>query len=271
MFSSQGFLDTLGIKLLEGRDFRKDEGGWPFKVAMVNQTFADRYWPDQGAIGQEFYPWGVQEDDTSRVIGIYKDFPKGPWEDIEPQFMLSLAVSRIIMYVRSEAHPSSISHSLETILRDPSNDFVARDIRFLSDAQRDALRNERSALIVLGTLAICALFLSSAGIWYTTRQFVRQSRKELSIRLAIGASPTSLLKLTLHRSMTLVGIGIISGGILSFVTIRWIRTVLPSGSESTWLPFLVMAIALSTVALIASYLPARNALKADPRDALTEV
>lgn len=270
-FASQGFLETIGVKILEGRDFRKDEAGWPFKVALVNETFAKRFWPEQGAIGQEFYPWGVQENDTTRIIGIYKDFPTAPWEEIQPQFMLTQATSRDIFYVRAEASPRSITSSLETILRDPTNDFVARDIRFLSDAQRDALRNERSALIVLGTLALCALILSSAGIWYTTRQFVRQSRKELSIRLAIGASPISLLKLTLKRSMSLVAVGLASGGLLSFVTIRWIRSVLPTGTESSWLPYLLMIATLSIVALVASYLPARTALKADPRDALTEV
>ncbi len=96
-----------------------------------------------------------------------------------------------------------------------------------------------SKLLVLAQVALSALTLSATGIWYTTRQFVRQSRKEMSIRLAIGPTPGSLLALTLRRSLTL-------------------------GS-------LLMTATLFTIAFAASYLPARSALKADPRDALSEV
>ncbi len=271
MFACEGFLATLGIPILEGRDLRRDEAGWPFKTAIVNQAMAKRYWPEQGAIGQEFHPWGTTENAPTRVVGVYKDFPSGPWRDIGPQFMLNQAQKRSIFFVRTEGNPQAIADSLEAIIRDPAADFVAREIRYLADAQRQALRNEKSALIVLGALAICALSLSSVGVWYTTRQFVRQSRKELSIRLAIGASPSSLLTLTLKRSMSLCLLGLLLGNGLSYATGIWIQSALPNESGSTYLPYITMTLLLGTIALIAAYVPARSALQADPRDALSEV
>lgn len=271
MMSSRGFLDTAGIPILQGRDFQEGEGGWPFRVAIVNQSMAERYWPGESAIGREFFPWGAEDKSRARIVGVYRDFPRAPWSSPAPQFMIYQSNSRINFFLRAEGHPHSLLTSLQGFARDPSNNFLTRDIHFLADAQERAFSNESSARIVLGALAISALILSSVGIWYTTRQYVRQSRKELSIRLAIGASPGSLLSLTLKRSISLTATGLILGAGFSFVISYWIQSILQGISASELTPYIQMIVALSIVALASAYFPARSALKADPREALAEV
>ncbi|EDY83584.1 efflux ABC transporter, permease protein [Verrucomicrobiia bacterium DG1235] len=270
-YVSADYFKSLGVPILSGRDFREGEAVWPFEVALVNQAFERRFFPDSSAVDQTFKPWGGDEQPPVRIIGVFKDYPSEPWTEPRPLFALTQAQSRVTYHLRSTSDPRSILNTIETITRDPSNEFVAREVLFFTDAQKRSLRNERSALVVLGTLAVSALLLSSVGIWYTTRQFVRQSQKELSIRLALGAAPSNLLKLTLRRSLALIGTGLVLGIILSFVTARWIQSALQGVSATDPLPYLLMAATLFAVALLATYLPARNALKADPRDALTEV
>lgn len=162
-------------------------------------------------------------------------------------------------------------NTLQSLTRDPSNEYVAEEINLFSDAQKRAFSTERSALYVLAALALSALLLSATGIWYTTRQYVRQSRKELSIRLALGATPRSLLALTLRRSLTLVALGLALGSLLSFVTARWLQTALKGVSDTDPFPYLLMAATLFLISLAASYLPARAAVKTNPQDSLTEI
>ncbi len=271
LFISDGYFETLGIPFLSGRDVQQTEFNWPFQVAIVNEAFEKRFFPDGSAIDQTFKPWGGEEQPPVRIVGVTKDFPNRPWSTPAPLFALPQAQSRITFHVSSQADPRSILRSLENITRDPSNEFVAQEVQFFTDAQKRVFSNERSALIVLGILASTALLLSSVGIWYTTRQLVRQSRKELSIRMALGAAPTSLLFLSLRRSLSLVAIGLIVGGGLSFVTSRWIQSTLQGVDHLHPLPYLASFLALGVIAFLASYLPARTSLKTDPRDALSEV
>ncbi len=270
-YVSADYFNAIGVPILSGRDFRDAEAVWPFEVALVNQAFERRFYPGSSAIDQTFKPWGGDEQPPIRIVGVFKDYPIRPWEEPRPLFALTQAQSRVTYHLRAEGDPRSLLSSLETITRDPSNEFVALEVQFFTDAQKRSLSNERSALYVLSTLAFSALLLSATGIWYTTRQFVRQSQKELSIRLALGATPKNLLALTLRRSLTLVATGLALGIVLSFVTSRWIQTSLKGISATDPIPYLGTLATLFIIALIAAYLPARSALKADPRDALSEV
>ncbi|MBD5778345.1 ABC transporter permease [Pelagicoccus sp. NFK12] len=271
MYVSEGFLDTLGVPIVSGRDVRRSEYTWPFEVAVVNESLEKRFYPGESAVGQTFKPWGGDEQPPVRIVGVFRDYPVQPWEPARPLFGLPQAQSRVRFHIRSEGDPRSISDALDAIARDPSNEFVAQDVQYFSDAIERSLRTERSAFIVLATLAVCALLLSSTGIWYTTRQYVRQSRKDLSIRMAIGASPNSLLMLTLARSLRLIGAGLVLGCLLSFAAARAIQSSL-NGVEATELtPYLLMLACLLSVAVAATYMPARTALRADPKDALNEV
>lgn len=270
-FSSPGLPETLGLPLLEGRDFLESESTWPFKVALVNEAFQRRFFPDGSAHNQEFWPWGDAGEDRIRIIGIIKDFSIEPWSEPAPLLLLPQTQARSNLYVRAESDPRSLLSTLETITRDPSNEYVAQEVNFYSDAQKQTFSNERSSLYVLATLALSALLLSSAGVWYTTRQFVRQNRKEMSIRMALGANQGGLLVLTLRRSLTLVAIGLGLGSLLSFVAAHWIQSALQGAAATDPLPYTAMLVTLFVVAFIASYLPAKSALKAHPREALSEM
>ncbi|MBK1878016.1 FtsX-like permease family protein [Pelagicoccus mobilis] len=270
-YVSPEFYDTIGVPILSGRDVLESESVWPFEVAMVNEAFEKRFFPDSSAIDQTFKPWGGEEQPPVRIVGVFRDYAHRPWSTPGPFFALTQASKRVNFHVRSEGHPRSILKTLESVLRDPANEFVAQEIRYFSDAQKESLSNERSALIVLGILAMTALLLSSVGIWYTTRQLVRQSQREFSIRMALGAAPTSLLALSLRRSLTLSGIGLALGTLISFVAIYWIQSSLNGVSHFNLLPYLATLAALGSVSFLSSYLPARSALKASPREALVEV
>ncbi|MDQ8200551.1 ABC transporter permease [Pelagicoccus enzymogenes] len=271
IFVSPDYLAAQGLTLLEGRDFLDTDDGWPLKVAIVNQAFGERFFPEDQLIGQEFWPWGDTGEPAIRIVGVVKDFAPEPWAKTRPLMILPAVQPRMVMYIRSEGPPSTIRDSLEKLVHDPKNEYVAQEIRDFSYARQSSLSNERGAFYVLAVLAICGLALSSAGIWYTTRQFVRLSRKELSIRSAIGATPGSLLVLTLSRSLRLVSSGLLIGCLFSFFASRLIQSSINGVEATDARPYLLMAACLIAVATVATYLPARAALKADPREALSEV
>ncbi len=270
-YVSRGYLGTLGIPIVEGRDFLDSEAGWKrMRVALVNQAFAKRFYPDGDALGQELSQWG-SGDDRARIVGIFGDFSGEPWQDPEPLILLAQSEPRTTMLVRAQGDPRSILGSVQSITRNPKNEYVTEEIHLFSDVQDQASSDERSVLYVLGILSISSLLLSSVGVWYTARQFVRQGRRELSIRLAIGALPRSLLLLILRRSLSLVVAGLGLGLLLSFVMSYWVQRLINGVSPLDLFPYVVTVVVLFSSAFVSTYFPARSAAKADPRESLNEV
>lgn len=271
-FSVDGWFASLDVPFVAGRDFRLDEIVYPFAYAIINESMRERFWPDRTnheVLGAEFLPWG--SGTSVRIVGVVRDFAISPWTPIRPLCAIGHYENRMALHLRTAGDPRSVLAGFAALLRDPGNEFVAGDVEFFPDAQARAFVDVDSTLRVTATLAGAALLLAACGTWFMTRQWVRLQRKELGIRLAIGATPESLLWRTVRRSIRLAAMGLVMGGALSFWLAGYLRDVLPGTNGDARPAFVAVVAVTGLVSLIASYLPARQVMGIQPREVLNEV
>lgn len=271
-FAVDGWFPSLDVPFVAGHDFRVDEIVYPFRNAIINEAMLARFWPDltaQEVLGAEFLPWGGGEN--VRIVGVVRNFSTRAWENPRPFFAIAHYENRLTLHLRTRGDPRSVLGALGTLLRDRRNEFVAGSVEFFPDAQARAFVDVDSTLRVIGTLAGAALLLAACGTWFMTRQFVRLQRKEMCIRLAIGATPQSLLWRTVRRAVALAAGGLLIGGALSFWLAHHLRDVLPGTHGDATPAFGAVVAVTAVVSLLASYLPALRILRIQPREVLNEV
>ncbi len=266
-FVTPGFHHVLGIPMVDGRDFEEVEISYPFERVIINETMARRFWPQSNPIGQRVYMSAY----VLEVVGIVRDFSNFAWEAPRPMMWLPHYETSMVVWVRTKDEPMSVIQPLHRIANDGNGEYFTGDIRLYEDAQRWAFRELDSTLRINFVLGVAALLLSIAGTWYLTRQFVRIGRKDMCIRLALGAQPRQLLVHVVRRSLTLTLTGIAAGGLILIWVLRHLRDMLPGTEGLVVLAFLAVSGTLLLIAATASYLPARSTLKLEPREVLNEV
>ena len=261
---SPDYLRLMGIPLLAGRDFNGHDATTSRKVMLVNQTFARRFFADRNPVGQR----AVYGGNDCEVVGVVGDV-RGHLQNAGANagFYIPLAqgprgTARLL--VRSTAPLSAVRHEVEAV--DP--DQAIAEIRPLNDALDDTLSQPRSAMSILIAFASAALLLAVLGIYSVMAYGVAQRRREIAIRMALGAKTTDVRNLVLGQSLRLVVAGIAIGLPLAIATGR-LYSALLFGVHPADLPTIASAIALvSLAALAAAYIPSRRATRVDPASAL---
>lgn len=269
--ATRDYVDVIGRPLLAGRDLRDDEYARPPQVTIINEAMIRRFWPESTPhemIGRSFIPWAGAE---LRIVGVVGDFSTRAWEPARPLMINPVTHPRMTVHVRTKSDPRTVMAALESFRRDPSNEFVTGPLELFSDAQARAFVDIDSTLRVIAALGIAALILSACGTWFMTRQLVRLSRKEMCIRLALGAQPKGLLWSTVRRTTGLSALGLGIGAIFSYWLVNSIGPSLPGTEGKIWIAYAVVTAVTGIVALVAGYLPARSILKLQPREILNEV
>jgi len=270
-FGTPGYFETVGVPLVAGRDFAEEENEYPFTVAIINETMARSFWPDRTAhevIEQQFIPW---EQTRLRVVGIARDFALTPWVKPEPFFMIPHFESRLTLHVRAAGDPRTTVVTLDRLLRDPNNRFVAGPVGLFEQAQARAFLDVISTLRVIGVLAGAALLLSACGTWFMTRQFVRLRRKEMCIRLAVGAQPGGLLWRTVRHNLALAGVGLAVAGACSWWISGYLAPLIPGADGAAMHSYALVVLVTGIVVLVSSLIPALRVLRLQPREVLNEV
>lgn len=268
-YASHGYMETMEIPILEGRDLEEsDYSWWNPQVALINESFRDRFWPDGGAIGSQFYPWGREGEATLRVVGVYRDFSTEPWKETKPMFLVPQPVEQNYFTVKSEGPTASALLAIERLARDFSPEVTATAFQSYDEAMRRVFNDVLVTLVILGVLGGAGVLLSFVGIWQATRQHIQQRRKELIIRLAIGAPSQALLWKAIGRCMKLNFMGLAAGAAVSFVIARLIRHAYQGVSYTNLAVYLVAVAFLGVVAFVACYFPASSVLRMRPRQVL---
>jgi predicted permease len=268
---SPGYLDTLGIPLLRGRDFlESDTTGAPL-VVVVNETMAQRFWPGEEAIGKRFKFFG--DTDYTTVIGIAKNAKyNGVAEDPTPfiyQPVRQNYTPNATLHIRAAGNAGGLGGAVRAAVLEIDPTLSVFNIRTLEEQVSNSLAGLRLNVIMLTTFGVLALLLASIGLYGVASYAVTQRTREIGVRMALGASASSVLRLVLGRGLTLVGIGIGLGLALALLGSRFISPdVLPNVSVRDPLTFTATAVLLTAVALLANYLPARRATRIDPLIAL---
>jgi putative ABC transport system permease protein len=275
---SWDYFRTVGARIVGGRTFTAlDDQDHP-GVAIVNESFARKYFPNEKALGQRLQLnapgrlWNNQRLTTFEIVGIAHDVKSaGLSADSEPTYYVPATqapLQNMTLLVRTQGDPEAIVPSLRSavLALDPNQPIA--NIKTMESVVADSIAQPRLSMLLMGLFGVLALLLAAVGIYGLLSYAVAQRTQEMGIRMALGARVGDVLKLILKQGMGLVLIGEALGLVAAFAFTRLLRTLL-FGVTPTDLPtFIAVSAVLTAVALVASYLPARRATKVDPLVAL---
>ena len=266
------YFRLMGIPLLQGREFDdRDSGGQP-DVVIINQKMAQRYWPNNDAVGKrikigppENQPWltvlGVVGNvthtglDAEPDLATYEPHAKRPW-------------SEMTLLVRTNVDPTTLTGPIRAELKNAEKDVLIEDVVTMTSRLTASVAPQRLNLVLLASFAFVALVLAAVGIYGVMAQTVTQRTHEIGVRMALGAQMQDVLRLVLRNGMMLAVIGVAIGLMGAFWVTRLMAKLLFGVRPTDALVFAVVAAVLLVVAFFACYIPARRATKVDPLVAL---
>ena len=268
------YFATMGIPLLAGRTFGTQDTETSSKVAVVNETLAKRYFPGQSPIGQRFRIGGPDAGPESEreVIGIVKDAKYFNLRETV-QAAAYYPYSQKIQYLGdfeirfSGAPAAAISAVRATVARVDPNLSIS-DVRTLTQQIERSIVDQRLIARISGFFALVALFLACIGIYGVTSYAVTQQTREIGIRMALGAQRKQVLSLILRQTLVVLAAGVVIGVPAVLATQRLIATQLYGLPPIDPVSISLAAALLIGAAILAGYLPARQATKVDPMEAL---
>jgi putative ABC transport system permease protein len=267
---SPQWFQTMRVPLRAGREFSAADGPHAPKVVIVNETFARQFWPNQNPVGKHIVVG--RGPDQSEVIGMTADTRnKGLAQDTQAQLYLpfpQLPWGNMNLLVRTILPPRALTSAVRTQISAVDPDQPVADIRTVDDLVDSSLTQPRFTMLLLGILSATALALSVIGIYSVLSYWVAQRRYELGIRLALGAQRSDLLRIVVRQGLLLAISGIAIGLLAAMLLTRLMSSMLYQVGTLDAATFAVTPLLFLSIALVASYLPARNAMRVDPAEAL---
>jgi predicted permease len=264
--SSPGYFDVMGIPL-RGRDFRDDENKKESRVAIVNETFAKKFFNGQDPIGRRFN-WHGPKDPFFEIVGIVPDGKYNSLgEDPKPALYTPLYrdySGQITLVARTRRDPRQVLSALRAEVQklDPSISVYAA--KTLKEHMGTSLFPARMAAIALGSFGVLALILAAVGIYGVMSHAVAGRTREIGLRIALGAQLSDVQKLILKQGMVLAAIGSLCGLLIAFGGARMMKSLLYGVSSSDPVTFTCVALLLLSIALLACWIPARRASRVEP-------
>ncbi len=274
----ENFLDAMGIPLLYGRTFRPEDNTTAPKVVVVNQTFANKFFPNQNAVGKRF-TFDTAKPDDLEIIGICRDAKYARQRDDVPptvygSYRQERPLSGAVFEVRTGGDPSATVASVRSVVRDIDANLPVMNVMTQVEQADETLRMERLFAKLVTLFALLAQQLAAIGLFGVLAYTVSQRTHEIGIRMALGASRINVLRMIVWQGMVLVVLGVIVGVVGSYVLTKYLESwvglskMLFGVKVSDPLTYGVIAVLLTMVALIACYIPARRATKVNPLEAL---
>jgi putative ABC transport system permease protein len=271
-----GYLDTLRLRLVEGRFFEEaDIAARPDRY-VVDEDFARKFFPNRSAIGGRF-TFGQRPEkpeDWPTIIGVVRNVPhNGVEEKSGNPFIYQVMRGRpggFALYVRTQRSLEDMTALLRAKLKEIDPEITAVSTATLESAIHESYDNRRAVMLLLAAFAGLALFLSALGIYGVLAYDVSQRTREIGVRGAIGASQGQIVGLILRQGLWKTGIGLAIGLAGAFALSRYMTSLLFQVKPTDPLVYVAVSGVLIVVALLASYLPARRAAKIDPLVALRE-
>jgi putative ABC transport system permease protein len=272
---SADYFRTMGITFRKGRPFTEQEvwQGAP-TVIIVNEAFAQRFFHNEDPIGKRVKV-GLGDPAWSTIVGVVANhiqpgIDNRIWEEMFYPYVNTAdpPLWGMNLVVKTTSDPAAIAQNIISEVRKGDRVLPIANIRTMRELTGNALRTDRFNTGLLGAFALLALLLAAFGIYGVISYYVLQRRRELGIRMALGAQAPDVLKLILAQGLKLALLGVGSGLLAAFALTRWMENLLFGVRPNDPLTFSVIAVALMSVALFACWLPARRATKVDPLIAL---
>jgi putative ABC transport system permease protein len=272
--ASAGYFTAMGIPLIRGRLFQESDGPDAPHVALVSQSLARRFWPNEDAIGKQIQ-YGNMDGDLHllNIVGIVGDVrDNGLDRDPRPTvytnyFQRPAATAEFSIVVRGHGDVASLTSAMRREARALNPEMPAK-FETIEQIVSASFDNRRFSMIMLGVFAGAALLLAMVGLYGVMAYITSERTHEIGIRMALGAQRVDMLRMILRQSFTLVLAGVVLGILASAGLTRLLETMLYGVRATDILTYAGVIGLLIVAAFIASYLPARRATKVDPMVAL---
>ena len=279
------YFRTAGIPMLAGRGFTPADIANPGEAAIVNGTLTKRYWPGRNPVGQRITLFKSAQGRPefgqpvrATVVGVVGDVRHySPDTDVVPELYVPYTLTvwgwmSLVMRVDPNAHGAALGIRRAILKVDPDiplegSDFM-NGVYDVGESLRYTMSYRRLITGLMAAFAVPAMMLAGLGIYGVIAYLVSLRRREIAIRMALGANRRRVLRLVLGQGMRLALIGVALGALGAFATTRLIRSQLYEVSPTDPASFIIAALVLAVVGLLATFLPAVRATRVDPMRAL---
>jgi len=280
---SAGYARVMRTPVLHGRAINEEDTATSPKVVAVNETFAKRIFPGQNAVGQQVIIGGKDTDlkQPYTIIGVMADSVQDnvsqstipeidfPYPQIPvTSFFYNILVAPEANYVVRTQGPVEVVSAIRNLFHESHPDFALDEFITMSDARDQSDFSQRMGLYLIGSFAGIAVVMVLAGLYGVLSQFVGQRRREIGIRMALGADRASILNMILRRGLVLIGLGLGIGLLASAATEQSLRSFLFGVSPLDVWTYLGVTMLLIAVGVLAALIPARRAACTEPTHAL---
>ncbi len=268
---TQDYFSLLGLSMQSGRAFRATDSGNNLNVAIVNQAFADRYFPTGVAVGKKLWLF-AQNRPPAEIVGVVSNTRTNDLtKPAEPEIYLSLwqanAFSKHLV-VRTTADPRSLVLAVQRELHSIDPTAAVENIKSLEQIRSDSTASKTFATRLLVGFSIVASALTLVGIYGVLSLSVAARRREIAIRSAVGAQRRDILGMILSEGLRLIAAGVVGGLIIAIIVSQFLESLLFGVKTIDPLTLVSVGLLFTVVGLLACWMPARRASKVDPMVAL---
>lgn len=270
-FVTGDYFSAMHMRLLKGRYFRDGDTADSPRVVVIDQAFAQQFFPGQDPIGRHFdVSWG--DPGWSEVVGIVADAKLQGLDDKPMPTFYALVQQKpelmkflwFYLVVRTSTDPASLSQAINHEVRQLDANQAVAEVQTMETVLSDSLAPRRAPMWLFALFAGLALFLATIGIYGLLTYHVSQRRQEIGVRMALGAQRADVLRMVLKEGARLIAIGIAAGLVFAFLASRAIASLLYGTKPTDVVTFLGVSLLLATLALVACAVPALRATQVDP-------
>ena len=271
-YISPDYFRAIGIPLRQGRFFTEQDRDNSVPVIIISEAMARRFWPGENPIGRRLTPSFHPEQGAREIVGVVGDV-KTSGLDVDASAMMYLPYKQaplpfLSFVVRTASKPEALVQPVSTAIYSIDKEQALTNVQTMEQVLTESLSGRRFNMTLLLTFAGVALVLAAVGVYGVMNYTVTLRRRELGIRMALGAGRLDVLRLVLGQGLTLTLIGVAAGLISAYALTRLMVSLLYGVTATDYLTFISVSAVLIAVGLVASYVPARRATKVNPTIAL---
>jgi putative ABC transport system permease protein len=265
---SEDYFRTMGIPLLRGRLFEGQDGPNAPQAIVINETMANRYFPGEDPLGKRINLGDPQDTPWLTIVGIVRDTRHEALSE-EPYSQMYAVHTQaprrsLALVVRTSGDPMSLVSAIRSRIADMDRDLPLSNMRTMDQILSESILRPRFNMLLITIFAVVAMVLASVGIYGVISYSVSQRTHEIGVRIALGAQPRDIFRIVVGQGLKLAITGVGAGLVVAFALTRVMVSLLYGVEATDPLTFAAISAVLTSIVIMASYIPARRATKVDP-------